>query len=57
MDFNIDFVAEPGQFSMGGIIDVYFSPMNNPSNRVFGDIESIRSFDLNTQISIKELKK
>ena len=55
-----DFVVEPGQFSIrGGIIDVYSFSNEQPFRiEFFGDeVESIRSFDLNTQISIKELKK
>jgi transcription-repair coupling factor (superfamily II helicase) len=55
-----DFVIEPGQFSVrGGIVDV-FSFSNNHPYRIefFGDeVESIRTFDPVTQLSIKEYKK
>ncbi len=54
---HVDFVYEPGQFSIrGGIIDV-FSFSNDHPYRIefFGDeIESIRSFDPSTQLSIKQ---
>lgn len=55
-----DFVIEPGQFSIrGGIVDV-FSFSNNHPYRIefFGDeVESIRTFDPVTQLSIKEYKR
>lgn len=55
-----DFVVEPGQFSIrGGIVDV-FSFSNNHPYRIefFGDdVESIRTFDPVTQLSIKEYKR
>ena len=59
--FNrVDFVSEPGDFSVrGGIIDV-FSFSNNEPFRVefFGDeIESIRTFDIETQLSKEKLTK
>jgi len=53
-----DFVYEPGQFSIrGGIIDV-FSYTNDYPYRIefFGDeVESIRSFNPNNQLSIDKL--
>ena len=53
-----DFVYEPGQFSVrGGIIDV-FSYANDLPYRLelFGDeIETIREFDPESQLSVKEL--
>lgn len=55
-----DFVVEPGQFSIrGGIVDVFsFSDEHPYRVEFFGDeVESIRSFNINTQLSIKELKK
>jgi transcription-repair coupling factor (superfamily II helicase) len=60
-NFNrVDFVTEPGEFSVrGGIIDV-FSFSNDEPYRIefFGDeIESIRTFDVETQLSIEKLKK
>ncbi|WP_227807502.1 transcription-repair coupling factor [Lutibacter profundi] len=60
-NFNrVDFVSEPGEFSVrGGIIDV-FSFSNDEPYRIefFGDeIDSIRTFDIETQLSIDKLKK
>ena len=60
LEFNReDFVVEPGDFSVrGGIVDV-FSYSNNKPYRIefFGDeIESIRTFDIETQISNNTLK-
>ena len=49
-----DFVYEPGQYALrGGIVDVFSFSCNEPYRiEFFGDeIESIRSFDLNTQLS------
>ena len=55
---RVDFVVEPGQYSLrGGIIDV-FSYTNDRPYRIefFGDdIESIRTFDPSTQLSIDKL--
>lgn len=57
---RVDFVTEPGEFSVrGGIIDV-FSFSNDEPYRIefFGDeIESIRTFDVETQLSVDKLKK
>ncbi|MCK4639596.1 MAG: transcription-repair coupling factor, partial [Bacteroidales bacterium] len=54
-----DFVVEPGQFSVrGGIVDV-FSFSNDYPYRIefFGDdVESTRTFDTVTQLSIDKLK-
>jgi transcription-repair coupling factor (superfamily II helicase) len=60
-DFEkVDFVYEPGQFSVrGGIVDV-FSYSNEHPYRIefFGDeVDSIRSFDTLTQLSVKTLQK
>ncbi len=53
---RVDFVYEPGQFSIrGGIVDV-FSFSNDHPYRVefFGDeVESIRTFDASNQLSLK----
>ncbi|MHB8261513.1 MAG: transcription-repair coupling factor [Bacteroidia bacterium] len=52
---RVDFVAEPGQFAIrGGIIDVFSFSSNTPYRiELFGnEIESIRSFDPITQLSI-----
>ncbi|MGE5318408.1 MAG: DEAD/DEAH box helicase, partial [Chloroflexota bacterium] len=55
---RVDFVVEPGQYSLrGGIIDV-FSFTNDRPYRIefFGDdIESIRTFDPSSQLSIDRL--
>ncbi|MDB4009793.1 transcription-repair coupling factor [Polaribacter sp.] len=57
---RVDFVTEPGDFSVrGGIIDV-FSFSNDEPYRIefFGDeIDSIRTFDVTTQLSKEKLKK
>ena len=53
-----DFVFEPGQFSIrGGIIDLFSFAHEEPFRmELDGDvIESIRSFDVNTQRSTKEM--
>ncbi|CEN32506.1 transcription-repair coupling factor [Capnocytophaga cynodegmi] len=60
-NFNrTDFVTEPGEFSVrGGIVDV-FSFSNNEPYRIefFGnEIESIRTFDVETQLSTQQLSK
>jgi transcription-repair coupling factor (superfamily II helicase) len=54
-----DFVYEPGQYAMRGYIVDIFSFSSNKPYRIefFGDeIESIRSFDVNTQISDNQLQ-
>lgn len=57
---RVDFVSEPGEFSVrGGIIDV-FSFSNNQPYRIefFGDeVDSIRCFDVETQLSTITKKK
>ena len=60
-NFNrVDFVTEPGEFSVrGGIIDV-FSFSNDEPYRIefFGDeVESIRTFDVESQLSVDKLNK
>jgi len=53
---RVDFVVEPGQFSVrGGIVDVFSFSNENPYRiEFFGDeVESIRSFDPVTQLSLK----
>lgn len=55
-----DFVVEPGQFSIrGGIVDVFSFSSEHPYRiEFFGDeVESIRSFNINTQLSVLEVKK
>ena len=57
---RVDFVTEPGEFSVrGGIIDV-FSFSNDEPYRIefFGnEVDSIRSFDVETQLSTEKVKK
>lgn len=57
---RVDFVAEPGEFSVrGGIVDV-FSFSNDIPYRVefFGDeVDSIRTFDVETQLSKDKVSK
>lgn len=53
-----DFVFEPGQFSIrGGIIDIFSFASDHPYRIELNDIEieSIRSFDTQTQMSIQKL--
>ncbi|NQX96512.1 MAG: transcription-repair coupling factor, partial [Flavobacteriales bacterium] len=55
-----DFVIAPGQFSIrGGIVDVFSFSNDNPYRlEFFGDeIESIRTFNPVSQLSIKEYKR
>ena len=55
---RVDFVVEPGDFSVrGGIVDVFSFSNDNPYRiEFFGDeIESIRIFDIETQISINNI--
>ncbi len=57
---RVDFVAEPGEFSVrGGIIDVFSFSNDNPYRiEFFGDeIDSIRTFDVETQLSVDRQKK
>ena len=57
---RVDFVTEPGEFAVrGGIVDV-FSFSNDEPYRIefFGDeVESIRTFDVETQLSTEQVKK
>lgn len=57
---RVDFVTEPGEFAVrGGIVDV-FSFSNDEPYRIefFGDeIDSIRTFDVETQLSTEQVKK
>ncbi|MCW8940258.1 MAG: transcription-repair coupling factor, partial [Flavobacteriales bacterium] len=57
---RVDFVVEPGQFSIrGGIVDVFSFSNENPYRiEFFGDeIASVRSFDPVSQLSIKNYQK
>lgn len=55
---RVNFVSQPGEFSVrGGIIDVFSFAHQHPYRIEFYDdkIESLRSFDVNTQLSIRLL--
>ena len=57
---RVDFVTEPGEFSVrGGIIDVFSFSNDNPYRIEFfgNEVDSIRSFDVETQLSVEKLKK
>ncbi|MFV8269147.1 transcription-repair coupling factor [Flavobacterium sp. GT2N3] len=57
---RVDFITEPGEFSVrGGIVDVFSFSNDNPYRiEFFGDqVESIRSFDVATQLSILQQQK
>ena len=57
---RVNFVTQPGEFSVrGGIIDVFSFSHQHPYRIEFlGDeVESLRSFDVNTQLSIGILYK
>jgi transcription-repair coupling factor (superfamily II helicase) len=60
-DFErVNFVTQPGEFSVrGGIIDVFSFSHQHPYRIEFFDekIESLRSFNVNTQLSISSLSK
>ncbi len=60
-DFEkVNFVTEPGDFSIrGGIVDIFsFSYLHPYRIEFYGNkIESIRSFDTKTQLSIEQLEK
>ncbi len=57
---SVDFVTDPGQYSVrGGIVDIFSYANEFPYRIVFDDdeIESIRTFNINSQLSISEKKK
>lgn len=57
---RVDFVTEPGQFSVrGGIVDVFSFSNDNPYRiEFFGDeVDSIRTFDVETQLSTEQINK
>ncbi|MDH7912247.1 transcription-repair coupling factor [Winogradskyella sp. SYSU M77433] len=57
---RVDFVTEPGEFSVrGGIIDVFSFSHDEPYRiEFFGDeVDSIRTFDVETQLSTDKIKK
>jgi transcription-repair coupling factor (superfamily II helicase) len=57
---RVDFVTEPGEFSVrGGIVDVFSFSNDHPYRIEFfgNEVDSIRSFDVETQLSVEKLKK
>ncbi|WP_299249308.1 transcription-repair coupling factor [uncultured Lacinutrix sp.] len=57
---RVDFVTEPGEFSVrGGIVDVFSFSHDEPYRiEFFGDeVDSIRTFDVETQLSNQQIKK
>ncbi len=57
---RVDFVTEPGEFSVrGGIVDVFSFSHDEPYRiEFFGDeVDSIRTFDVETQLSLEQIKK
>jgi len=57
---RVDFVTEPGEFSVrGGIMDVFSFSHDQPYRiEFFGDeVDSIRTFDVETQLSTEKVKK
>ncbi|MBP6976880.1 MAG: transcription-repair coupling factor [Bacteroidales bacterium] len=57
---RVDFVLEPGHFSIrGGIVDVFSFSNDNPFRLEFAgdEIASIRTFDPGTQLSLEKLNR
>ncbi len=57
---RVDFITEPGEFSVrGGILDVFSFSNENPFRIEFfgNEVDSIRTFDVETQLSIEKQKK
>ncbi|MGF1555085.1 transcription-repair coupling factor [Paucihalobacter sp.] len=57
---RVDFVTEPGDFSVrGGIVDVFSFSHDEPYRIEFfgNEIDSIRTFDVETQLSTERIKK
>ncbi|MCO5725101.1 transcription-repair coupling factor [Robiginitalea marina] len=57
---RVDFVTEPGEFSVrGGIVDVFSFSHDEPYRiEFFGEeVDSIRTFDVETQLSTERVKK
>ena len=59
--FNlIDFVSEPGEFAVrGGIVNVFSYSNEKPFRITFfgNEIESIKTFDIETQLSVKKVNE
>ena len=57
---NVDFVSEPGQYTLrGGVVDIFSYSFNYPFRlSLFGnEIEKIYTFDTNTQLSKESVEK
>lgn len=57
---RVDFVTEPGEFSVrGGILDVFSFSYQMPYRIEFfgNEIDSIRTFDIENQLSVEQVKK
>lgn len=57
---RVDFITEPGEFSVrGGILDVFSFSNDNPYRIEFfgNEIDSIRTFDVASQLSIEQKNK
>lgn len=57
---NVDFVSEPGQYTLrGGVVDIFSYSLNYPFRlSLFGnEIEKIYTFDTNTQLSKESVDK
>ncbi|WP_418264495.1 transcription-repair coupling factor [Flavobacterium faecale] len=57
---RVDFITEPGEFSVrGGIVDVFSFSNDNPYRIEFfgNEVDSIRTFDVATQLSIEKQNK
>ncbi|HQA73287.1 transcription-repair coupling factor [Flavobacterium sp.] len=60
-DFKrVDFITEPGEFSVrGGIVDVFSFSNDNPYRIEFfgNEVDSIRTFDVESQLSVEKQNK
>lgn len=57
---RVDFITEPGEFSVrGGILDVFSFSNDNPYRIEFfgNEVDSIRTFDVGTQLSVEKQTK
>jgi transcription-repair coupling factor (superfamily II helicase) len=57
---RVDFITEPGEFSVrGGIVDVFSFSNDHPYRIEFfgNEVDSIRSFEVETQLSLKTEQK
>ncbi|AWG20805.1 transcription-repair coupling factor [Flavobacterium faecale] len=57
---RVDFITEPGEFSVrGGIVDVFSFSNDNPYRIEFfgNEVDSMRTFDVATQLSIEKQTK